>query len=109
MIPYKNTITMDEQLNEKLNYLEYLITIIFIIDLITGFRKGYISEKTGEHVTSASLIAVRYIKFYFWIDLLGCIPFGKFSDNRMLRLIPLIKTLRLFRLKKLIHLLGFQS
>ena len=67
-----------------------------------GFRKGYINDVTGKHVRDGKLIAIQYLKFYFWIDLLSCIPFDLFVDIMFLRLVSLIKVLRLFRFKKII-------
>jgi len=85
-----------------MHYLELLISLVFIVDVFMGFRKGYINEITGKHERDGKLIAIRYIKFYFWIDLLSCIPFNLFVNSMFFRLISLIKVVRLFRFKKII-------
>ena len=98
---------MDQKVRDQLQYLEVAITAIFFIDLILGFFRSYIDEKSGEHITDLKLIAKRYIKFYFWIDLLGCTPFEYFSDVKSLGSISLLKTIRLLRFKKLIVFMIF--
>lgn len=60
---------------------EYSIAIVFFIDLILGFFRAYINEKTGGYVNQPKLIAINYLKFYFWIDLLGCLPFDLLTET----------------------------
>lgn len=75
--------------------IQHIINAIFFLDLISGFFKSYVDEKTGEHVTNLKSIAKNYVKFYFWIDLLGCIPFEYVTSNWSLNSISLLKTVRL--------------
>ena len=77
--------------------------------MILGFRRAFINDKTGEHVMNPKLIAKNYLKFYFWIDLLGCIPFDLFTNNSILPIISLLKTVRLLRFKRLIHHMAFST
>lgn len=109
MVPYKISIGLSKEIQDKLHYLEPLITLIFIIDVIVCFRKAFISDKTGDHITCPKLIAIRYLKFFFWIDLLGCIPFDLFTENKILRLIPLLKTIRFKHFRRRVHLLGISQ
>lgn len=57
-------------------------------------------------MTSLKLIAKRYLKFYFWVDLLGCLPFDHFTNIASLHILSLLKTVRLLRFQKLIHFIG---
>ena len=66
---------MGQKAKSQIEIVEYFIDSIFFLDLILGFCRAYINEKTGDHVTSHKLIAIKYLKFYFWFDLLGCLPF----------------------------------
>ena len=81
-------------------------TFIYVSDIVLGFRKAYLNEKTGRECRNPTLIAKRYVKSYFIIDLLSAIPFDLFVDYdskvSFLLLFPLLKTLRLYRLKKII-------
>ena len=55
------------------------------------------------------MIAKRYLKFYFWIDLLGLLKLDLVTENTYLRLFQLLKTVRLLRFQKLIHFIGFST
>ena len=83
--------------------------MIFAIDVIVGFRKAYLNDKTGRECRDPKLIAIQYLKFYFWIDLLSGIPFDIITNNPFLRLVALIKIFRLFRLKKIITFLNMDA
>lgn len=79
ILPLENSIGLDfvgDSTVLLLNQVHSIFDIIFFVDLVLGFRRAYINEKTGLQVICPKLIAIRYLKFYFWIDLLGCIPFG---------------------------------
>ena len=71
-----------------------------------GFRKAYLTDM-GEVIKKPSRIARRYLKFYFWIDLVSAIPFDIFADSGLIRYIGLIKIFRLIRLQGIINSIGF--
>ena len=52
-------------------------------------------------------ITKKYLKFYFWIDVLSAIPFDNFVDNGILRYISLVKIFRLYRFQQIIYSIGF--
>ena len=89
-----------------MEFMSYLNTFIFMLDIILGFRKAFLNEKTGIECRDPKLIAKRYLGKYFIIDLLSAIPFDYFLDSQeaysFLILFPLFKMLRLYRLKKII-------
>ena len=90
MIPIKNSFGLDflgDRIKEWINNIDIVITTIFALDLLLGFRRAYINERTGDHVTCPRMIAKRYLKFYFWIDLLGLLKLDLFSDIKFLRLL----------------------
>lgn len=61
MVPMKNSFGLDhidENILSKLTIIEYLVTIIFFMDIVLGFRRAYIDEKSGEHVMNPKLIAI---------------------------------------------------
>ena len=78
---------MGELIHHWIQKIEYLFTFIFFLDLILGFRRAYINEKTGYEVICPNKIAIRYLKFYFWVDLLGCLPLDHYTDITFLRLL----------------------
>ena len=55
--------------------MDHFIKAVFLIDLLLGFRKAYLNEQIGKEERDPWLIAKRYLKFYFWIDLVSALPY----------------------------------
>ena len=86
--------------------IDFIIKTTFGVDLAIGFRKAFLNEKTGRECRDPKKIAIKYLKFYFWVDLLSGVPIDVITDNPILRLITLVKVLRLNRFKKFIQFLN---
>jgi len=106
----------------KMNYsivLECVIDSLFFLDIIATFNTAYEEKNTGLMVKNRKLIFMRYLEFWFWIDILSTIPFdiiiqailSSVSSSlvtvtkvtrafRLLRLVKLIRIFRLFRLMR---------
>lgn len=52
-----------------------IIDISFFLDIVITFFAGYLNESTMKMVCDKKVIAKRYLKFWFWMDLLSIIPF----------------------------------
>ena len=59
--------------------INYLIDLVFLIDLVINCRTTYIS-KTGEEVRTPKKILREQLKGRFWVDLLASIPLDEFSE-----------------------------
>jgi len=86
--------------------LSYFIRVVYVIDLILGFRKAYIDERVGAEIRDPKVIAKSYLKFYFWVDFLSAVPFDLFSRSFALYCVQLLKIVRLFRLGQIITYLN---
>ena len=109
MVPFKNTFGSEFFSPTSVTIvfvIDTLISLIFSLDIVLSFRKAYLDE-TGSLIKDPKKIAIRYLKFYFWIDLVSAIPFDNFSDSGLLRYISLVKTLRLLRLQGIINSIGY--
>ena len=88
-----------------------VIDVLFFIDLILTFFTTY-TDSTNNEVTSHKKIAIRYLKGWFIIDLISCLPFdimipGHSSFNiltRIMRTSRMYKLLRLLRILKVIKM-----
>lgn len=93
--------------------ISYFNSLVFLSDILAGFRKAYLHEKDGVECRDPKKIAERYLKGYFIIDLLSAIPFDMFvnfdGSFAFLILFPLLKILRLYRLKKIITYLQMDN
>lgn len=67
--------------NAGMIVLDYLIDILFVIDIVINFRTTYINSK-GEEVYDPKEIRNKYmLGGRFWIDILSVIPFEEMSGN----------------------------
>jgi len=98
------------------NYGGYdiLVDVTFILDMILTFFT-VVETKNGRYVTNHSELAKRYLKFWFWLDIISIFPFHALITGssakltRFLRLPRLIKLVRVLRLRKLFSSPRFQT
>ena len=108
MIPFRYTVGshfFHKDTVIALDILDYIIKIVFAIDVVLCFRKAYYVTQTGKEVRDPRKIAVRYLKFFFWIDMLSAIPFELWTGNMKHKMISMFKLFRLIRLSKITSLM----
>jgi CRP-like cAMP-binding protein len=94
--------------SEKSSIVDFTLITIFAMDMLISFNLAYFNED-NELVYSHKDIATNYISFYFWIDLLGVMPFylialamsGQYlQDNKLTQYLALLRLLRLVRMRR---------
>ncbi|CAM9123551.1 unnamed protein product, partial [Chrysoparadoxa australica] len=87
--------------------VDALVDIMFFIDIVVNFCTAYLDDD-GEVVTDRRLIARRYLRGWFWLDLISTLPFGLMlaatGSKALLRSTKLLRVLRLLRLARLLKL-----
>lgn len=97
--------------------LDFVITIIFSIDIIICFNTGFYSH--GALILSRCKIIRRYLLGWFWIDAISTFPFNWFltgifvdeslssttDNNNIYNSAKLIRVVRIFRFLKILKLL----
>lgn len=90
------------------NFL-FFETIFFMVDIALNFHTGYIKE--GIRIKQHSLIAIKYLQSWFWIDIIATFPFDwmwhnsifehdySYEHEQISRYIRIIKIIRIFRFK----------
>ena len=91
-----------------LNIIDFMKSMIFLTDMLLCFRRAFKDELTGLEERDKRLIAIRYFKFYFWVDSLAALPYRKMGLGS-LKMLKLVKILRLFRLQRIISFLKFET
>jgi hypothetical protein len=113
MTPFYLAFGNENNFNPKvklaLDIISTVINLFFAFDIVLGFRKAYLNQKTGREVRDPKLIAKKYLKSHFIIDLLSGIPFELFTQNFFLRLLPLLKIHRLKQMKRVITYLKMDA
>lgn len=95
----------------EMEAVNYVMDIIFLIDIVVNFRTIIFDERTSDAITDNRAIAINYIKGgRFFIDLVASLPLEVIGDlsggtisKGTLKLIGLIKLTRLLRLGKIIN------
>ena len=116
-IPYNVAFSDIEETNIFLDVFNGLIDFFFMMDVLINFRTSYINEHTGTEILDTKMIAVKYLKTRFFVDMLASIPFDflsyGFSDDKgnafLLQMLGLLKLVRVLRLSRLITYLNFKN
>ena len=88
----------------------YVLDVWFIVDIFLNFRTGHVHD--GHLVMDPRKIARHYLEFWFWIDVLACIPFeqileGMYPNKASRKAIKMVKWFKIPRLLRLGRLLRY--
>lgn len=64
-----------EDVTEPWETLDWIVTAVFAVDIIVTFFSAF-RNKDKVLVTDLHAIAINYLQFWFWIDLVATLPFG---------------------------------
>lgn len=80
------------------------VDVIFLMDCILNFRTGYMLPD-GSEVMDWKKVARRYLKSWFWLDLVSSMPTdGPFGNLQPLKMFKGTKILKCFKILKLSRL-----
>lgn len=115
-IPFLFAFDLPIDTNDGLGIFTLMIDIFLCIDICIQFRTAYYDEYDPLRlITCPILIAKRYLRFWFWFDLITSFPFdyilGGFHQGfahyfKVLRLIRLIRVFRIIRVIRLLNHTG---
>lgn len=88
--------------------IDLIKSMIFVMDVLLCFRRAYKDELTGLEERDFRLIAIRYLKYYFWVDMTAAFPY-RFLGLNWMKFLKLAKILRLFRLQRIISFLQIET
>ena len=84
---------------------EYIVTVIFGLDIIVNFNKAFTNKK-GKLITCRKKIVKRYLKGWFVLDLISFFPFFVFNKlNNDFGLIIGFKTLKILKILNIVRLI----
>lgn len=101
MVPFQ--LGFEHMMRNKRGLRAYDIvnTVFFLIDFVLQFRTSYYDNDL-RHVTVPEMIAQRYLRSWFCVDLLSAMPLELLSAD--LTSLQLVKTLRMFRLARVLKI-----
>lgn len=108
-IIYTYRISFSDSEDETWLICEYIIDFMFFMDSVFTFFTCYFGN-SSELVVSHKMIAINYLKLWFWVDVLGFFPFEVFvsskvgtsvlmdpDDKPVFRLLRILKITRIFK------------
>jgi len=105
---------LDKNVLSAMEGIDIAVDVFFTLDIILSFFTAYTNSR-GELITDNRMIAKKYLRTFFAIDVLAVLPFDLFESlfrtadaqdvNLATRWIPLLKLPRLLRLSRVMRLL----
>ena len=116
LVPYM-TIFIDNPGKGFIFYFDIIVDILYIVDLVLNFFMAY-EDADKKLETRFRYIAVNYLRSWFFLDFLSCIPFqyieidssgeGGVGDlGKILKLPRMYKMIKILRLFKLVRLMKY--
>ncbi|XP_030603851.1 potassium voltage-gated channel subfamily H member 1a isoform X1 [Archocentrus centrarchus] len=114
MVPYNVSFKM-KQNNVMWLVVDSIVDVIFLVDIVLNFHTTFVGP-AGEVISDPKLIRMNYLKTWFVIDLLSCLPYDVINafenvDEGISSLFSSLKVVRLLRLgrvaRKLDHYIEY--
>uniref|UniRef100_A0A673LUV4 Potassium voltage-gated channel subfamily H member 1-like n=1 Tax=Sinocyclocheilus rhinocerous TaxID=307959 RepID=A0A673LUV4_9TELE len=114
MVPY-NVSFKTKQNNITWLVVDSIVDVIFLVDIVLNFHTTFVGP-AGEVISDPKLIRMNYMKTWFVIDLLSCLPYDVINafenvDEGISSLFSSLKVVRLLRLgrvaRKLDHYIEY--
>ena len=77
-VPYNVAFKSKTMDDVPLLVIDSVVDVIFFLDIVLNFHTTYVSP-TGEVISDPKLIRLNYLKTWFIIDLLSCLPYDIFN------------------------------
>ena len=77
-VPFNVALKNKTSEDVSLLVIDSIVDVIFFIDIILNFHTTYVGPG-GEVVSDPKVIRVNYLKSWFLIDLLSCLPYDVFN------------------------------
>ncbi|KAK3595923.1 hypothetical protein CHS0354_032430, partial [Potamilus streckersoni] len=106
-VPYNSSFknkTMDQV---PLLVIDSVVDVVFFIDIVLNFHTTFVGA-SGEVISDPKIIRMNYLKSWFVIDLLSCLPYDVFNafqdvDEGISTLFSALKVVRLLRLGRVVR------
>ncbi|EAT48564.1 AAEL000466-PA, partial [Aedes aegypti] len=107
MVPYNVAFKNKTSEDVSLLVVDSIVDVIFFIDIVLNFHTTFVGPG-GEVVSDPKVIRMNYLKSWFIIDLLSCLPYDVFNafdhdDDGIGSLFSALKVVRLLRLGRVVR------
>ncbi|XP_062604189.1 potassium voltage-gated channel subfamily H member 1-like [Saccostrea cucullata] len=106
-VPYNTAFknkTMDQV---PLLVIDSIVDVVFFVDIILNFHTTFVGP-SGEVISDSKIIRMNYLKSWFVVDVLSCLPYDVFNafqyvDDGISTLFSALKVVRLLRLGRVVR------
>ncbi|KAK6999611.1 potassium voltage-gated channel subfamily H member, partial [Biomphalaria glabrata] len=107
MVPYNAAFKIKTMDQLPLLVIDSMVDVVFFVDIVLNFHTTFVGP-SGEVVSDPRIIRMNYLKSWFVIDLLSCLPYDVFNafqyvDNGISTLFSALKVVRLLRLGRVVR------
>lgn len=107
MVPYNVAFKNKTSEDVSLLVVDSIVDVIFFIDIVLNFHTTFVGPG-GEVVSDPKVIRTNYLKSWFIIDLLSCLPYDVFNafdhdEDGIGSLFSALKVVRLLRLGRVVR------
>ncbi|KAL0114408.1 hypothetical protein PUN28_011573 [Cardiocondyla obscurior] len=107
MVPYNVAFKNKTSEDVSLLVVDSIVDVIFFIDIVLNFHTTFVGAG-GEVVSDPKVIRMNYLKSWFLIDLLSCLPYDVFNafdhdEDGIGSLFSALKVVRLLRLGRVVR------
>uniref|UniRef100_A0A803VZC5 Potassium voltage-gated channel subfamily H member 1 n=1 Tax=Ficedula albicollis TaxID=59894 RepID=A0A803VZC5_FICAL len=103
LVPY-NVSFKTKQNNVAWLVVDSIVDVIFLVDIVLNFHTTFVGP-AGEVISDPKLIRMNYLKTWFVIDLLSCLPYDVINAfenvDEVRKVISLFSSLKVVRLLRL--------
>ncbi|XP_052769346.1 potassium voltage-gated channel subfamily H member 1-like isoform X2 [Mya arenaria] len=87
--------------------MDSMVDVVFFVDIVLNFHTTFVGA-SGEVISDPKIIRMNYLKSWFVIDLLSCLPYDVFNafqdvDEGISTLFSALKVVRLLRLGRVVR------
>ncbi|CAD8179140.1 unnamed protein product [Paramecium octaurelia] len=117
ILPFRISFYLDNEV-QAWYYADIVTDVLFWFDLIISFLSGYYDEE-GKLVKKRKIIFMNYLKGWFTVDLISCLPLNYVLDgvqaengnmkSQNIKLFKLLKLPRMYRLFKIIRFIDMMK
>nr|XP_014290792.1 potassium voltage-gated channel protein eag isoform X2 [Halyomorpha halys] len=107
MVPYNVAFKNKTSEDVSLLVVDSIVDVIFFIDIVLNFHTTFVGAG-GEVVSDPKVIRMNYLRSWFVIDLLSCLPYDVFNafdhdEDGIGSLFSALKVVRLLRLGRVVR------
>ncbi|XP_070180487.1 voltage-gated delayed rectifier potassium channel KCNH1-like [Littorina saxatilis] len=107
MVPYNAAFKIKTMDQLPLLVIDSMVDVVFFVDIVLNFHTTFVGS-SGEVISDPKIIRMNYLKSWFVIDLLSCLPYDVFNafqyvDDGISTLFSALKVVRLLRLGRVVR------